>query len=385
MSKIPKYIFTNEIGDLYTDYKADIRSWIAAMAFSRTVEHRKFQNLMRIYYKCLEDPHVASQINRRYSVLTQSSFSLVDSEGKTDRDMTALLQKMWFNNLMIEFIKSLVLGYGYLQVTELDNEGHIKHIRPLERRFIDPDKETFSVTYDKNVNLTEGVYKKWVLSLRKYEPMDNIINSIVPLTLIKKYAISSMSEYADRFAMPLRICKTDLDNADKGERARSFMKATSASGFAVIDIDDDVEFIQAQQGGDMVYTNLINITNAEISKRILGSVVGENTYAGSRAKEEVGFHVAEFVSESDKKQFQYFADNNLIPFLVNLSPKYSGMKDLSFRFNKNMDNEALFDRVVKLSNYYDFDIDTLNDKFGLSIIGKKENANKTNTPKKSDN
>ena len=135
----------------------------------------------------------------------------------------------------------------------------------------------------------------------------------------------------------------------------------------------------------LTYDKLIDRSNSETSKLLLGSTmtveVGKN---GSRSQSEVHERVVNDVTTADKRFSQTNVNNKLFPVLQLHGWKVEGKH---FEYPEVKGIEKAFARVRDLAPHVMFDIDWLNEKFGIKVVEQKLTKNdvengKTETGKK---
>ena len=154
--------------------------------------------------------------------------------------------------------------------------------------------------------------------------------------------------------------------------------ATNAYG--VIDKEEEVEFIQVLKGATgnagELYVSMISLCNNEVSKLISGAVVGEESITGSKAREEVADEMIKRLIDKDKKDFETYFNSIVLPRLISLGYPIG---EFIFKFTENRDIDGLWRRTQQAMQYYNMDVEWLNQTFQLKIDSVKTD-NKAEKP-----
>ena len=110
----------------------------------------------------------------------------------------------------------------------------------------------------------------------------------------------------------------------------------------------------------------------KISKLILGSVIGEASNGGSRAKEEVGMSIQEKITKADKKWWSDIVNEEIFPKLIALGYPLDGKK---FVFEKTKDILAELKVAEVIINNYEVDPQYIVDTFGVPATKTKAEGN----------
>ena len=339
------------------DFSKTANVWKQALRQAKVTENRRMTMLQEFYTHTYNDVHLASQIYRQVESVNSSKFRFLNSAG--DEEQVGV----WIYDLLREFHLARYFGYSVMEIQYVDNKIKLvniprAHIDPIKKVFYPNAYDSKYYDYSKMPNILDVNYHH---ILGDFEKM-------TPLILMKYYTVSAWTTYADRFAMPLRVIKTDTNIEGREAELHKAAEGMAQMGSIVLNTNEILEFVQANDGSTSLFPELVKYVDESISKIVSGSVTGEVTTHGSKAREQVSNSINEVFNEATKRRLTHFINETVLPKL-NL--------DLKFEFIIEQDKEKLFDKVTRLSNY-DFDVDWLNETFGLKILSKTENENTNN-------
>lgn len=345
----------SKLTDIQTryDFIKTAKVWKQAVYQAKVTENRRLVMLQEFYEHTYNDVHLAGQIYRQIESINSSKFKFTDSAGQEVK------VGVWIYDLLREYHLARYFGYSIIEIQRNEN-AEIKlvniprsHIDPIKKVFYPNAYSTKSIKYSNMSNILEVNYHNILGDFEK----------ITPLILMKYYTISAWTTYADRYSMPLRVIKTDTNIEGREEELHKALQGMSQMGSIVLNTNEILEFVQANDGNNNIFPQLVQYVDESISKIVSGSVTGEITTHGSKAREQVSNDINEKFNEATKFRVSHFINETVLPKL--------GL-DLKFEFIIEQDKEKLFDKVTKLPNY-DFDVDWLNETFGLKIT-QKSNA-----------
>ena len=349
--------------------RASINQWQSALEFAQSIRRPRKYYLMEVYKLAMDDMHLTSQIDKRLLLLLGSQFHLIKDDGSEAEEST-LIQTKWMHEMIKQYFLSLLFGYSVLEITKFDKSNLIEEIYSIDRRYLVVEEKSFLpslTTNDHLVPYDSREYEKWIFEMNTGGL--GWLNKITPIAFYKRFGAGALSEYVDRYGMPMRIAKTDTDSSANLDRVEKMLKNMASNSYGVIDKDEEILFVERKDNDAQVYETLIDYCNSEISKIITGAVVGEKDNSGSRAKEQVGDNILKTLVQGDKQNFTSWFNKYAKPKLVNLGYPIG---NLTFEFIESIDIKPLWDRTKEALPYYEMDIDWLNKTFGLEITKEKD-------------
>jgi hypothetical protein len=356
--------------------RKDIADWKKAMAQAENTETPSNIALQTIYENIFQDGLLTSQIENRISKSFNVDFTLTDANGNINDDATkALYDNAPWRDLMRAVLESYYFEYSLVELSyKEDVEGNNRLIcESIPRINLLPQKGLFYYDIadpDKTLDYrSQKEYGIWWLEFGSAKRRGHI-NKAVPHVLMKSFAQSCWAELCEIYGIPPRYVKTNTQDPAMLNRADKMMRDMGAAAYFIIDNTEEFQFAQGVQTNGDVYKNLIQLCNNEDSMLISGAIIGQDTVNGSRSKDEAAQDVLWELVMQDLVLVEQNFNNIVLPALVKLGIIPSG---LTFGFDIPEDLEKLWQRVKDAINNYDFDVEWLNEKFGLKITGVKQN------------
>ncbi len=375
IKKRPNKVLDNIVWQIKRRARNDIQKWQAALSLAENPFKQRRFRLYEIYDDIMLDAHLTAEIQKRTLAVTGASFKLTDQKGNIS-DKTQLLRKNWFDKLLKWIIETRFYGHSLIQISEIDN-GEITQLELIPRGHIVPEQSLFlkQPNDDKGINYNAPEYKAWLIEIGEKKDL-GLLNKAVPHVLFKRFAQSAWSEFTEIFGMPIRIAKTNTKDRESLNRMEQMMLEMSTAFYAIIDNDEMIEFVESAKSNGEVYGNLIKLANAEVSKLINGSVIGQDSHEGSRAKEQVGKDITDQIHDSDRAWIEKLMNQYILPKLIDTGYPFQG---LTFGFDKEPDTQNLWKITEGILNHYDVDPEFIKNTFGIPVTGKKQTSSTLRT------
>jgi phage gp29-like protein len=350
----------------------DIARWRAALIRAENIHYPNRTELYRTFKDVVLDLHLCSVMDQRKKPILSANFNVVDINGEIDEERTKLIQKKWFYDFINLSLDSIFYGYSLIQFGEMIN-WEFQDVSIVPRHHV---KQELGIIVE-NLGQMDGVdYLKnnWCVGIGNVKDL-GLLSVISGPALLKKNAITGWGEYSEMFGSPVRVLKSDERNEkSKNEMMNYLQNAGPASGI-VINREEDLEFVSASTGGEVVYEKLIDKCNQEISKVVLGQTgtTDEKAFVGSAAVHERVMHQ---YNDADQRLIEFVIQNKLLPFLIDKGFDLQGYNIIV----EEADELSLVEKSkidIALSRYYEIDPKYLLEKYGTEIIGPQQKIVKT--------
>ncbi len=368
MAKRPNKLLDKIIATSVARARKDINQWRMALQRAESVENPKRYLLYNIYNELILDAHLSAEVQRRTLAVQGASYNLVNEEGITDPEKTKLIKRPWFNDFLRYAMESVFWGHSLVQINDLV-EGEVSGVTLINRNHVIPEKGlfVFRQTDDKGIFYREDEkYWQWLLEIGNTNDL-GLYNKCAPHVLYKRFAQGAWSEFCEIFGMPVRYLKTNAKDDESLNRAENMLKTMGSSFYGVLDLDEELKFLETAKSDGGVYKGLMDVSNNEISKLINGAVIGGESQGGSRSKEEVGERLSESITDADKQFIEHYVNHTLIPKLIALGYDLNGV---SFQFEKSQDLKQLFTFTQGFMQTMDVDPEWVQDTFGIPVTPK---------------
>lgn len=353
-----------------------INSWRSAQ---RAAENRDRPN-RTLYYNLTDelelDAHLSSEMQKRDMAIIGSEFELVDSNGDGDQEKTHSLQQPWFYDCLKYYMDKYKIGHTLIQVDDFE-PGEIKSVSRVPKRHVIPEFGVFV----KRMGDEKGIvyrdnpkYEPWLFEAGdKYDL--GLLNKSAPYILYKRFALGAFSEFVELFSSPIRVAKTNTKDIEGMNRLEDMMIKMATSSYMIIDSEEEAELIEAAKSNGEVHLGIMKFCDNQISKLWSGSVIGEDSASGSRAKEEVGERTAAGIIQAIKREIEGWVNQVMIPKLIDLGYPLDGM---TFQFRKSVDLDSLWKKTMDALNHYNVPEAFINETFNIPTEGRKQNVNPAN-------
>jgi SPP1 gp7 family putative phage head morphogenesis protein len=319
------------VGKATNRTRRDIQRWITAVQSAEKPENPRRQELLSIYESLIIDNHLSSQMDIRRLKTLHTPFRLLNEAGEPDWELTKLIQKQWMHILIGYIVDSAFFGHSLieLEITKPKEPGGLsKEVRNayiVPRRHVIQERGLIRV----NEGDDSGFEYRNVPTFNLIESGDNLnlglLMKAAPAVMYKRNAMAAWSEFAEIFGMPIRIGKTRATDPKARQQLEMALAEMGSAAYAVLDVEDEIELKEvAKSDSYKVYDMLIERTNSELSKLILGvTMLSDN--GSSRSQSEVHERVADDIVEADRAQVKYTINDQLIPLLIKNGYPLQGM------------------------------------------------------------
>jgi hypothetical protein len=352
--------------------KKSLKDWNRAytQATDTTINCSKV-SLQQIYLRLMDDADIYQAIDKRVSGVLEKPYNIYRGDEIT-YDYDYLFRSPEFGKIIKGYIESKFYGYTLMQILGRDKNNNISEVDFVSRKHVIPEihsvlKSEWTrefINYEKNPYVIE-VFKDRV----------GMLNKLIPIWIYKNEAIKAYSIYSEKFGNPLVIGRTTSDNWEDRQRFSTWIKELSTSSSAVINLQDNVEFIESKNGDAYnVYIELIKFCNEEIAKLILGgTMIMDN--GSSRSQSEVHQSELQKLIRADINELQWWINNKLNERFRMLGFIKEGDDNITIDFETG-EKLQIIDRMKMdmhlISNGYTLDQDYIEDTYSTKIIGKDD-------------
>ncbi|MBP4139635.1 phage portal protein family protein [Flavobacterium geliluteum] len=359
--------------------RQDIKTWTTAENSAMVEENPKFFPIQNLYDNILKDLHLQSQVNNRMLKSLSRPFSIKNADGKTNDDLTALLQDKGFvfqvNKSILETIfRRHSLGeFSY----KLVNNEPVLTFDCIPRQNVDPVTGYlyYDYTDDKKIKYREQKeYGSWLIEFGEKNTTLGLLDGCVPMVLFKRFGGSCWSELAEIYGIPPRVMKTNTQDRAMVNRAKQMMTDMGSAAWFIIDDSESFEFAKGVNTNGDVYANLLKYCNNELSMGISGTVVGQDTKNGSNGKEKTSIGILDDLIDSDLSLIEQCWRDTVIPALQTLGILPPGVM---YKYDATEDLETLWKMVTEAASFLEVDPKWVEEKFGIKVIGTKKADSET--------
>jgi SPP1 gp7 family putative phage head morphogenesis protein len=323
-------------------------------------------------------------MSTRISKTTSKDFKIIDEKGE-ELDETEIFQAQWFRDFMRLSLESKFFGYSLIQFGDQVGDG-FKGIKLVPREYVYPQKQAVRTTPQNTVDLIpfdRGKYKAWLIGVGRPDDI-GILMKASPQVIYKKTAMGAWSEFTELFGSPFRFGKTNVREDDLRENMYEMLENMGRNAFGVFDTNDELEYIKDSQTDSYnVFNELIERTNSEISKLILGSTMTMDD-GSSRSQSEVHERTTGAIEKEDAIFLSEVVNKQLIPWL-NTYHGFNIQGKWVFDETENIPKAEQFKMDIELvKNGFNVPKEYFTETYGTPIDEKEEVEESPKGPKELD-
>lgn len=320
----------------------DLRTLRLAIENSNNVETYNRYDLHQIYRRVMNDLEFSGQWNTRVLKTQDKEFVIESIEGGDNRVAKKMFEAPWFSRWIECVLEIRLWGFSLIEFGPWDGNKFTPYIdttgkyhtavEVVDRDYVKPEFGLIVPNYGDGIGTGVSYFSKRfsdrLMFVGGYDKTYDILYKSAAYMLMKENALANWSEWAEVFAMDMRVGKTSA----QGDARNQFIKVLrdmGSNGYGVIDEEDVIEYMGVnRQDAYKVYEAFLEYTDSRVAKLIFGQdVVTNNT---GRVVGKVGEDISNLYGDSDAKYIQWMVNTELIPFMANQGADVDG---LSFRYD----------------------------------------------------
>lgn len=347
----------------------DMQHWRRAKQVATRVDLPKRDLLDDLVNDLLYDTHLSSQMELRRDRSLAKPYTILKADGSTDEETTALLsQSGAFSMLMQIALETPFFGHSLVEILPTPEGLFTANLLP--RRHVVPKLGwvLFDLSDSKGYDYrSDPGYGKTLIEMG--DPNDlGILFDCAPATIYKRYAMASWSEFCEIYGIPPRVLKINTDDSEAMQRAADMMQRMGSANWAIVDKDEDLSFAAGVSDNGDIFQKLIYAAKEDVSLKICGATLGQDTQYGNRSKEESSMELLEAKCSADRRMLERIMTSTVLPALARQGFIPEGLR---FAYPQEEDKEALWTRTVSLLPYYNVDEEWIRNTFGVEITEAK--------------
>lgn len=347
----------------------DMQHWRRAKQVATRVDLPKRDLLDDLVNDLLYDTHLSSQMELRRDRSLAKPYTILKADGSTDEETTALLsQSDAFSMLMQIALETPFFGHSLVEILPAPEGLFTANLLP--RRHVVPKLGwiLFDLSDSKGYDYrSDPGYGKTLIEMG--DPNDlGILFDCAPATIYKRYAMASWSEFCEIYGIPPRVLKINTDDSEAMQRAADMMQRMGSANWAIVDKDEDLSFAAGVSDNGNIFQKLIYAAKEDVSLKICGATLGQDTQYGNRSKEESSLELLEAKCSADRRLLERVMTSTILPALARQGFIPEGLR---FAYPQEEDKEALWTRTVSLLPYYNVDEEWIRNTFGVEITEAK--------------
>lgn len=195
-------------------------------------------------------------------------------------------------------------------------------------------------------------------------------NKIAKWFILKREVTQFWAIFNELFGHPFRVTKTNVKDSFLRQNAISAMQNMTTASYAVIDNDDEIEFIAPTSGqGYATFKDFIEVADKQMSKAMIGStmVIDEGS---SRSQSETHSKNTNSFIIGYSEIIQGFINDELIPKMQLHGMPISTNDMFHFEHIEKLSKLQWIEIIDKLSNNFDISPDIVAELTGIEVEEK---------------
>lgn len=302
-------------GTLSTEQAVDLRGKLFYQQLIRqdTDEILKKAGISRYALKTLlTDPDIDQAVDRRTETLTNSSYTLMPSEGKVAEFVYEQLD-LYRETILQSAMDSRLYGYDVAEMTwGTDDKGRnvVTKMTSKPIDWFEPKANGDLLWYPNdgsspvNVSAQNDYQYRYLFQQHKptyLEPKGKaLLSRVYWLWYFKTNGWRFWSKFLERFGSPLLIGKTDASSEDDAQDFANALLAAHNAGVVTVGIDEDVKAVTASNNGE-AFVSYDAVTKQGITTYLLGQTLTSGTdKGGTYGQGKVHQEQQEIIFSSDR-------------------------------------------------------------------------------------
>lgn len=358
--------------------KANLARWKQARAAAQNPEDPNMNPMYELYDDAMIDLLLSSNVLTRTLRVQQAKFQLVDDQGKTDPEATALLEKQWFLDYQKYALEAIFEHFRLLEFMDFDDQGELRSCVAVNKYHVKAKKGivTKEPNDDEGTSFLEPPVSSYYLPIGKPDEM-GMMFKVIPIILAIKSAVAQWNEFNEKMGIPFRTVTTNASDTKRAQQLGVIMEEMGSAGWAVLNEGEKVTLLDmAGTDPTKCFQSLIQLLDSRIATYLLGqsSTTSSDKNKGTYGSLSILQEISEVIHEADLTVLKYLTNDQLLPKLAALSPKYKIFEKRKFQWDKSVELSVkeVVEYVVQLSSEYEIDPAYITEKTGIPILGKKQ-------------
>lgn len=278
----------------------DIAKWRNAISSAESVSNPSRSTLYDIYSEVLLDTHLQSVLEKRRTAVMNVPISFA-TDGEVNEEIKTLVQSPWFSRMLADVLDSIFWGHTLLQFRK---DGEFLDYDLIPRKHVMPERGIVKLNQNDQTGLPyrDGAIPG-MLEVGSPNSLGRLLQA-APWVIYKRNGMGDYAQYAELFGMPMR--EGTYDGYDDLARQKLVQDLTEmgSAGIFVHPEGTEIKLVESTQkgGSNEVYSGLINIANAEISKLVLGNTLTTDVgQSGTQALGTIHREVEQQITQSDRR------------------------------------------------------------------------------------
>ena len=335
------------------------------------------EELLEIFETIEIDTHITGITETIFQGIASMDFMVKNKNEEEDVNLTKLFKTQWFNDWLTISIESILWGFSGIQYGPI-NDNKFEFIKDIPRYNIRPEQN--GIASDQNNNKADILFssepfKTWTSLIypRMFGDQYKLgkYNKIAKWFILKREVTQFWAIFNEIFGHPLRVTKTNIKDNVRRQNAINSMEAMTTAAYAVIDLEDEIEFINASTTGSgyATFKDFIEVADKQMSKALIGGtmVLDEGS---SRSQGEVHQQNTNSFIVGYATMIQNIINDELIPKMSKLGIPISKDDKFTYQHIEKLSKKEWAEIISKIGTLYDIPTEDVVNHLGLNVEEK---------------
>jgi phage gp29-like protein len=316
--------------------KVDVAEWRRSQDEAEQAFYPHRVRMQRIYIDTVLNGHVWAAMDRRRDLTLLRKYKFKNKAKEENEELKLMFDGFaWFSDFLTYCLDALAYGYSLISLGDIV-DSIMEDVTIVRRWNVSPDREIVSnIVYAVDgARWTNPQYRPWHIYVKT--PTEHGVGKcgfgylykVALYEIIMRNVLGYNSDFVELYAQPYRVGKTSKTNEDERNDMERALQSMGSNGYAVIDPNDEIEFLETALGGTgwKGYDNLEERCMKMISKIILGHADALDSTPGKLGGGQDGEQspVAKALSDKQTKDGRFISpiiNRELLPRLRDLGFK----------------------------------------------------------------
>lgn len=308
--------------------KQDIASWRNSLIEAERVWFPQRFKMQQLFSDTVLNGHVQACITRRKNLVLQKDFEFQDKKtGVINKEVNSLFQKEFMFRIINSILDAQLYGFSLIAWDKYEN-NELKDLRVIRRENISPDRKIvqpffYSVS---GKSWEDEEWCEWMLyteTFNEFGKSESGYGLLYPVAYYEIFLRNNMgynADFIEKFIMPFVVAKTMKTTEDEREEMFDMLKNLASSNSALIDPQDEIEFIEAKNTGSsyQAFESFESRCEKKISKILLGHADAIDSTRGALGSNEEAVLAMREVENNQIVFVENEVNTRLIPKLKSL-------------------------------------------------------------------
>lgn len=330
--------------------RQDIGTWREALTQAELAWYPQRVLMQEMYADTIINAHVQACIQKRKNLTLLKGFHFCDSEGKTNKELTALFTKKWMYDFISYCLDAKFFGYSLIKLGDCVN-NEFPDVGIIRRSNVSPDRlnvtrYAYSIS---GVDFTSDDVSDWHVWIPTVTDVGAQVQTkpcgyglLYPVSyyeIFLRNQTGNRGDYVEVFGQPLKHAKTHKRAGFERDHLEGALRNMAGNSYIITDVDDEVVFIDGSTGkGNEIFDSSEKSHESKISKVMLGHASALDATPGKLGGDDPAEKALKDIQSTDCRDLEHIINTELIPRLRNIG--FIIPEGICFKTLNNEEKEA---------------------------------------------